>query len=132
MDRPNRGASSPPPPLLEVRDLTTHIRTSRGVVQAVDGVSFTVEAGETLGLVGESGCGKSMTGLSLMGLLPPYADVEGGVWLDGREILGLPAAELAKLRGAGGSPAQAAVKQSRCRLFIESPATSDDTRCVIT
>jgi peptide/nickel transport system ATP-binding protein len=87
--------------LLEVNDLTTHIQISRGVVQAVDGVSFHLEAGETLGLVGESGCGKSMTGLSLMGLLPPGGRLvnNSSVKLDGRELVGLSDAELRKIRG---------------------------------
>ncbi|MEY9843944.1 peptide/nickel transport system ATP-binding protein [Streptacidiphilus sp. BW17] len=87
--------------LLEVNDLTTHIQISRGVVQAVDGVSFHLEAGETLGLVGESGCGKSMTGLSLMGLLPPGGRLvnNSSVQLAGRELVGLSDGELRKIRG---------------------------------
>ncbi|MFJ2956480.1 ABC transporter ATP-binding protein [Streptomyces sp. NBC_00669] len=89
------------PPLLDVQNLTTHIRTSRGVVRAVEDVSFHLEAGETLGLVGESGCGKSMTGLSLMGLLPPGGRLLDGssVRLDGRELVGLPDHELRRVRG---------------------------------
>jgi peptide/nickel transport system ATP-binding protein len=89
------------PPLLEVQNLTTHIRTSRGVVRAVEDVSFHLEAGETLGLVGESGCGKSMTGLSLMGLLPPGGRLVDGssVRLDGRELVGLPEREIRRVRG---------------------------------
>ena len=57
--------------LLEVEDLRTHIRMRHSTVQAVDGVSLMIEPGETVGLVGESGCGKSMTGMSIMRLLPP-------------------------------------------------------------
>ncbi|QMU79376.1 ABC transporter ATP-binding protein [Streptacidiphilus sp. PB12-B1b] len=89
-------------PLLEVNHLTTHIRTGdRRVVQAVDDVSFHLDAGETLGLVGESGCGKSMTGLSLMGLLPPGGAMIGrsSVVLAGRELVGLPERELRAVRG---------------------------------
>ena len=72
--------------LLEVKDLRTHFFTREGVVRAVDGVSFSVEKGKTLGIVGESGCGKSVTALSIMGLLPqPPAKIVGGsVMLRGR------------------------------------------------
>ncbi len=88
-------------PLLQVENLSTHIQLSRSLVRPVENVSFHLEAGETLGLVGESGCGKSMTGLSLMGLLPPGGSVlsESSVKLDGRELVGLPEAELRKIRG---------------------------------
>jgi ABC-type dipeptide/oligopeptide/nickel transport system ATPase component len=66
-------------PLLEVENLKTHFFTREGVVQAVDGISFSVEKGQTLGIVGESGCGKSVTALSIMGLIPrpPAKIVEG-------------------------------------------------------
>src|SRR5580704_17317832 len=67
------------PPLLTVEDLGTHFFTRRGVVKAVDGVSFSVAAGETLAIVGESGCGKSVTALSLMRLVPdPPGRIVGG------------------------------------------------------
>ncbi len=88
-------------PLLEVENLTTHIQLSRSLVRPVENVSFHLEEGETLGLVGESGCGKSMTGLSLMGLLPPGGRVldESSIRLDGRELVGLPDGDLRKIRG---------------------------------
>ena len=57
--------------ILSVRDLATHFHTRDGIIRAVDGVSFDLEAGETLGIVGESGCGKSVTALSIMRLIPP-------------------------------------------------------------
>jgi peptide/nickel transport system ATP-binding protein len=88
------------PPVIEVSDLSTHIQLSRSVVQAVGNVSMTIEPGETLGLVGESGCGKSMTGLSIMGLLPPGGQIIGGsIKLGDRELVGLPDGELRKIRG---------------------------------
>jgi peptide/nickel transport system ATP-binding protein len=86
--------------VLEIRDLKTHIQQRRSVVQAVDGVSLTIAPGETLGLVGESGCGKSMTGMSVMQLLPPGGHiVAGSVQLNARELVGLDEKEMQTVRG---------------------------------
>ncbi|HEX5405898.1 MAG TPA: ABC transporter ATP-binding protein [Pseudonocardiaceae bacterium] len=86
--------------VLEITNLTTHIELSRSTVQAVGGVSFALKPGETLGLVGESGCGKSMTGLSIMGLLPVGGKiVDGSVKLGGRELVGLSAHQMRQIRG---------------------------------
>ncbi len=88
-------------PLLEVDNLHTHFFTREGVVRAVDGISFTVEAGKTLGIVGESGCGKSVTALSIMGLIPkpPARIVEGSVTFQGRDLTKLSERELEDVRG---------------------------------
>ncbi len=87
-------------PLLEINDLRTEIRLKQGVVHAVDGVSLHVEAGETLGIVGESGCGKTMTALSVMNLLPTGGSIVGGsIRLDGKEISGLPDGDMRRIRG---------------------------------
>jgi peptide/nickel transport system ATP-binding protein len=86
--------------LLDVADLRTHIRMRRSTVEAVDGISLTVQQGETVGLVGESGCGKSLTGLSIMRLLPPGGSiVAGSIKLAGREITKLPESEMRRVRG---------------------------------
>jgi oligopeptide/dipeptide ABC transporter ATP-binding protein len=89
------------PPLLVVEDLQTHFFTRRGVTRAVDGVSFTLKAGETLALVGESGSGKSVTCLSLVRLVPePAGRIVGGrVLLDGEDLLTKSAAEMRRVRG---------------------------------
>ena len=88
-------------PLLDVRDLRTHFFTREGVVRAVDGVSFSVDAGKTLGIVGESGCGKSVTALSIMGLIPrpPARIVEGSVNFDGRDLTKFSERQLEDVRG---------------------------------
>jgi peptide/nickel transport system ATP-binding protein len=86
-------------PLLEVQDLTVLLQTQRGPARAVRDVSFTLERGQTLGLVGESGCGKSITAMSLMGLLPENARVTGSIRFDGQELVGLPERRLREMRG---------------------------------
>ena len=89
--------------LLEVVDLRTHFTTDDGEFPAVDGVSFSVDAARTLAIVGESGCGKSVTSLSIMGLVPdPPGRIRGGsIRFEGRELVGAPQAELQDLRGNG-------------------------------
>jgi oligopeptide/dipeptide ABC transporter ATP-binding protein len=88
-------------PLLEVGNLRTHFSVEGGEFPAVDGVSFALEAGRTLGIVGESGCGKSVTALSIMGLVPrPPGRVAGGeILFEGRDLLKLDAAGMRALRG---------------------------------
>ena len=87
--------------LLEIRNLRTHFAAERGEVRAVDGVDLRLEKGRTLGIVGESGCGKSVTALSIMGLIPqPPGRIAGGeVLFDGEDLLKLPPARLRDLRG---------------------------------
>ncbi len=87
-------------PLLEINDLHTEIRLKQGTVHAVDGVSLHVDAGETLGIVGESGCGKTMTALSIMNLLPNGGSIVGGsITLDGQQINGLADDDMRRIRG---------------------------------
>jgi len=88
-------------PLLSVRDLVVRFRTHDGTVHAVNGVSFAVAEGETLGLVGESGCGKSVTNLAVMRLLPkPAGRIEGGqIRFEGIDLLAIPESQMRELRG---------------------------------
>ena len=90
-----------PEPLLVVKDLRTHFFTDRGVARAVDGVSFSIPAGKTLGLVGESGCGKSVTALSILRLVqsPPGRIVGGSIALEGRDLLNLSEQAIRQVRG---------------------------------
>ncbi len=101
-------------PLLQVTDLRTWFHTRNGVCRAVDGVSFQVERGETLGLVGESGSGKSVTGYSLMGLVPqPPGKIEGGTaCFDGVDLFHAPPAQQRALRG------------KRIAMIFQDPMTS--------
>ncbi len=100
--------------LLEVRDLTTCFKVDGGEFTAVDGVSFSVQAGRTLGIVGESGCGKSVTSLSIMGLLPKgQGRIAGGsIKFDGADLVQLPAAAMRALRG------------DRMAMIFQEPMTS--------
>jgi oligopeptide/dipeptide ABC transporter ATP-binding protein len=100
--------------VLEVRDLHTHFFLRRGVVKAVDGVSFSLRRGEVLGLVGESGCGKSLTALSLMRLLPKGGarTIKGEVLLGGENILKRSPAEMREIRGR------------RISMVLQDPQTS--------
>ena len=100
--------------LIRVEDLKTYFHTLDGVVRAVDGVSLEIRPGETLGLVGESGCGKSVTALSLLRLVPcpPGRYAGGSVMLDGQDLLHLPEAELRKVRG------------QRISMIFQEPMTS--------
>ena len=96
------GSASARPPLLEIEDLQTHFFTAAGVVRAVDGVSYAVRAGETLGVVGESGCGKSVTALSILRLVadPPGRIVGGAIRFAGDQSAG------AERKRDGGHPRQ--------------------------
>jgi oligopeptide/dipeptide ABC transporter ATP-binding protein len=101
-------------PLLSVRDLRTHFFTREGVVQAVDGVSFELDKGRTLGIVGESGCGKTVTALTIMGLIPkpPAKIVSGEIWFGGRDLATLSERELEDVRG------------SQIAMIFQDPMTS--------
>ena len=91
--------SSVTSPVLRVEDLTVRFSRRDTNVAAVNGVNFALSAGETLTILGESGSGKSVSLKAMMGLLPAYARISGSIWLNGRDMLTLPAGELTKLRG---------------------------------
>jgi oligopeptide transport system ATP-binding protein len=101
-------------PLLEVRNLETHFRTQDGVVKAVNKVSFHVDRGETLGIVGESGCGKSVTSLSIMRLIPnpPGKIVGGQILFDGEDLVQMSEEEMRRIRG------------NRIAMIFQDPMTS--------
>jgi peptide/nickel transport system ATP-binding protein len=86
-------------PLLDVQDLRVTLPTRSGAVPALRGVSFALQAGQTLGLIGESGCGKSLTALALMGLLPEGAQMAGSMRFEGTELTALDDASMCRLRG---------------------------------
>ncbi len=89
-----------PDAILEIQGLSTRFETSRGTVRAVDGVDLSVRRGETLGIVGESGCGKTVLALSILRLVPPPGRIAGGrILFDGRDLLALPEEEMRRLRG---------------------------------
>ncbi len=99
--------------LLDVRDLRTWFHTFKGVVKAVDGVSFSVKRGEILGLVGESGCGKSITGFSLLNMIdPPGKIASGEIFLEGESLLLKSEAEMERIRG------------NRITMIFQDPMTS--------
>ena len=102
------------PPLLSVRDLRTYFYTSAGVARAVDGVSFDIARGETVGLVGESGCGKSVTGFSILRLIQPPGRIEAGsrIALEGEDLLALDDERIRKIRG------------NRVSLIFQEPMTA--------
>jgi oligopeptide/dipeptide ABC transporter ATP-binding protein len=100
-------------PLLDVRNLTTYFFTAAGLVKAVRGIDFTIAVGKTLALVGESGCGKSMTALSLLRLVPsPGRIVDGEIHFAGEDLLHKPAEEMRRTRG------------NRIAMIFQEPMTS--------
>ena len=100
--------------LLEVKDLTTHFFTQDGVVKAVDGISYNVHEGEVLGIVGESGCGKSVSAMSVMKLIPnpPGRIVDGSVIFEGEDLVSMPEPGMRQIRG------------NRIAMVFQEPMTS--------
>ena len=85
--------------LLEIKNLTVQFPAGSGYVHAVNGVNLSIRKGEVLGIVGESGCGKSVSLFSILGLLPPQAKVQGEIWFEGKNLLALSSKELQAIRG---------------------------------
>lgn len=101
------------PPLLEVNNLKTFFFTEEGLIKAVAGIDFHIDAGETLALVGESGCGKSMTALSLLRLVPHPGRIVGGeIHFEGKDLLHMPVEEIRRVRG------------NRISMIFQEPMTS--------
>ena len=101
------------PPLLEINNLKTFFFTREGLIKAIAGIDLQIDAGETLALVGESGCGKSMTALSLLRLVPePGRIVEGEIRFDGQDLLRMPLDEMRRVRG------------NRISMIFQEPMTS--------
>ncbi|TYO98223.1 peptide/nickel transport system ATP-binding protein/oligopeptide transport system ATP-binding protein [Geothermobacter ehrlichii] len=99
--------------LISIRNLKTYFQTERGIVKAIDGIDLDISRGETLALVGESGCGKSMTALSILRLVPePGRIVSGEIRFDGQDLLRLPEPELRRIRG------------NRISMIFQEPMTS--------
>ncbi|MEZ4534956.1 MAG: ATP-binding cassette domain-containing protein, partial [Cyanobacteriota/Melainabacteria group bacterium] len=87
-------------PLLEIKQLKTVFSTDQGLARAVDGVDLSIEPAQVLGVVGESGCGKSVTSLSILRLVPPPGRIQSGeIIFDGRDLLGLSEKEMRSIRG---------------------------------
>jgi len=101
-------------PVLSINDLRTYFHTQDGIARAVDGISCEVYPGETLGIVGESGCGKSVTAASILGLIPipPGKIVSGKILFEGQNLLDLPVRKMRKVRG------------NRISMIFQEPMTS--------